>query len=53
MIEELFANKKSTFDNFKAFYGLVVENGIFNYKIYDEMRSVAKFKYLHIGLSIV
>lgn len=53
MIEELFVQKKTIFENFKAFYTVVLENGIFNYKIYDEMKSIAKFKYLHIGLSIV
>lgn len=53
MIEEIFTQKKSIFDNFKPFYAIVIESGIFNYKIYDEMKSVAKFKYLHIGLSIV
>ena len=53
MIEEIFIQKKSIFDNFKPFYAIVIESGIFNYKIYDEMKSVAKFKYLHSGLSII
>lgn len=53
MVEEIFSQKKAIVDNFKPFYKTVLESGIFNYKIYDEMKSVAKFKYLHIGLSIV
>lgn len=53
MIEELFTQKKAIFENFKPFYAIVIESGIFNYKIYDEMKSIAKFKYLHIGLSII
>ena len=52
MIEELFVDSKSTVENFKVFNTVVLESGIFNWKIYDEMKSIAKFKFLHIGLSI-
>lgn len=52
-VEEIFVQKKNIFENFKPFYSYILENGIFNFKVYDEMKSIAKFKYLHIGLSIV
>lgn len=39
--------------NFTIFSQVLLEEAIFNEAVHDSMKSVAKFKYLHIGLKMV
>jgi len=52
-IKELFREKKSIEKNFDLFNRIILEDSIFNEDVYDKMKSVAKLKYLHVGLKIV
>lgn len=37
----------------KAVFGTMIESGVFSDSQFDSMKSVTKFKYLHIGFSLV
>jgi len=54
LIKELFREKKALVEkNLNLFIQIILEDAIFNEEVHDNMKSVAKFKYLHIGLKVV
>lgn len=53
LIKEVFRDEKSFESNFALFSQILLEQTIFDERVHDTMKSVAKYKYLHIGLRIV
>ena len=51
LVQEMF--RKDLEKNFENFNKIVLKESIFNESVFESMKSVAKFKYLHSGLKIV
>ena len=52
LVKELFRDTKHFFKNFEVLFKTMCEDAIFNDEIHDNMKSVAKMKFLHIGFKI-
>jgi hypothetical protein len=54
LIKELFRNttNKNFGKTLEQFYKIVLEDAVFNEKIHEGMKSIAKMKFLHIGFKM-